>query len=127
MTSSNRKRASLVEPESVQSAFHVEHRADLSDSPSVGIDEVGAVSDCPKKNASRATAVRGWNLLREQGGPTHLSHEELNDLLREEGLDRVADRTWSHYGRMWTLRYRGEYLPINRFDVARSTGRWGKE
>ncbi len=64
--------------------------------------------------ASFEDAVVGWEIYRSrQGG---VSRTQLNQSLSSQGLEPIAERTFTHYGKLLRLGY-SEYVSINRLDI----------
>ncbi len=69
-------------------------------------------------NASPQDARAGWDIYLRAGGD--ISRDDLNSQLRSAGYSDISARTYEHYHRL----LRGgffKYIPINQFDVARSS------
>lgn len=70
-------------------------------------------------NASPTDAKAGFEIYRQSGGVTSL--ENLNRRLVETDHGPVSQRTFRHYRRLVDTGI-SDYIPINRFDVARASG-----
>lgn len=70
-------------------------------------------------NASTKTAALGWELFKahEFKQPDEETLAEINAGLPEP----IHMRTLKHYHNMFMAGHEGEYVPINRWDVLRST------
>lgn len=64
--------------------------------------------------ASFEDAVAGWEIYRNRQGS--VSRTQLNQGLRAQGLEPIAERTFVHYGKLLRLGY-SEYVSINRLDI----------
>ncbi len=64
--------------------------------------------------ASFEDAVAGWEVYRSRQGV--VSRTQLNQALRAQGLEPIAERTFVHYGKLLRLGY-NEYVSINRLDI----------
>ena len=70
-------------------------------------------------NASSSDAEAGFGIYQRNDG--RISFENLNNQLVETGHGTVSQRMFTHYGRLIDAGI-GDYIPINRFDVARASG-----
>ena len=75
-----------------------------------------------QRKASRASTRNGWYLYADNHGD--VSRENLNKVLVEMGLDPVSKRSYAHYASIYGTGYRGDYIPINHFDVLKQYGAW---
>jgi len=64
--------------------------------------------------ASFEDAVAGWEIYRSRQGA--VSRTQLNQALLVQGLEPIAERTFTHYGKLLRLGY-NEYVSINRLDI----------
>ena len=62
----------------------------------------------------------GYEYFIETGGTASI--EQVNDFLKENNRNPIAERTFTHYHSLWRYGYRS-YFPINQFDVSRTLGR----
>lgn len=70
-------------------------------------------------NASTNDAKIGFDIYRASGGSITL--EGLNEKIVDDGGSPISKRTFIHYRRLMKAGLT-QYMPINRFDVARTSG-----